>query len=91
MAKAVCACFGLIHLLSSCGGAPPVAVREVNACNTAAYHGLIGAPVLRATQMQFPQPMRILRAGMMIDSTYIPERLTLNVNTSGRIADLACG
>ena len=68
-----------------------LALMEVNTCNTAAYHALIGAPVAQVAATAFAGPVRILQPGVMIDSTYIPERLTLNAGRNGLISDLACG
>lgn len=77
-------------LLASCTSSEIPTRDLVPNCGALGYLSFIGSPVTRLEAQELPRAARILRPDQAISLDYSPDRLTVDVDESGRVSSITC-
>lgn len=73
------------------GPYPPVTPGGVNQCGALDLQFLVGGPASALNTMRFNKPVRVIRPGMAVTMDYLPDRLNIELDRTGRISRVSCG
>lgn len=66
-------------------------VGGVNQCGALDLQFLVGSPASVLDTMRFNKPVRVIRPGMAVTMDYLPDRLNIELDRTGRISRVSCG
>lgn len=78
--------------LAACVQPIPVPVEEpdTDQCNASALQGLIGQPAAVLRDMMLKAGTRVINPGDAVTMDFRPDRMNIEIGTSGRIEKVAC-
>ena len=76
--------------LAACVEPPPVEEPDTDQCNAASLQGLVGQPGTVLRDMMLRAGTRVINPGDAVTMDFRPDRLNIEIGTSGRIEKVAC-
>ena len=86
--RGIAALLALPALIAACSTGVPTAPAQ-DSCNAGAHAALIGRD--KAAAEVLPAPKRIFQVGAPVTMDFLPERINVQYDTSGRIVSISCG
>lgn len=80
----------LLVLLAACTSNEIPTRDPVPSCGAVGYSAFIGGPVAALEAQELPRSARILRPDQAITLDFSPDRLTIDVDQSGRVSSITC-
>ena len=82
-------------LISACGPAQGTEVTSISEqqgdCGAEAFQNLVGQELEALPPTRFPELTRIIRPGDAVTADYNPERLNVEIDADGKVAQIRCG